>query len=185
MQPKCGQMRKTLTLAVRVQRLDLRRVWRARRDSNPNLLIRRLENGVRPGRRKSVPAGQRPPGVQHGCLSPVPSPQFVRRPALPARRRTGSGPWRPALAAPDRRHQAVRRRDRTADRPQPGQRGGGEEPGAVVVPAGGCLMLSPAQGPTQGQGEPGAGDEPGGVLRGPDKKEVTRCNQQPATTTSR
>jgi integrase len=35
MLPKCGQTTKTLTPTRRAQRLDLRRVWRARRDSNP------------------------------------------------------------------------------------------------------------------------------------------------------
>jgi hypothetical protein len=44
--------------------------------------------------------------------------------------------------------------------------GQGKEPGAVVVPAGGGLVPSPAGGPAQREGEPGAGDQPGGVVRG-------------------
>jgi len=35
-----------------------------------------------------------------------------------------------------------------------------------VVPAGGGLVAPPAGGPAQGEGQPGAGDDPGGVLRG-------------------
>jgi hypothetical protein len=35
MRPKCGQTTKTPTLVRRSQRIGLRRVWRARRDSNP------------------------------------------------------------------------------------------------------------------------------------------------------
>ena len=44
--------------------------------------------------------------------------------------------------------------------------GYGEEAGAVVVPAGGGLVAPPSGGPAQGEGQPGAGDDPGGVLRG-------------------
>src|SRR3974377_1795857 len=43
---------------------------------------------------------------------------------------------------------------------------GREEPDAVVVPAGGGLVPSSPQRPAQREGEPGAGDEPGGVSRG-------------------
>ncbi len=35
-----------------------------------------------------------------------------------------------------------------------------------MVPAGGGLVAPPAGGPAQGEGQPGAGDDPGGVLRG-------------------
>jgi len=35
-----------------------------------------------------------------------------------------------------------------------------------VVPAGGGLVAPPSGGPAQGEGQPGAGDDPGGVLRG-------------------
>ena len=41
-----------------------------------------------------------------------------------------------------------------------------EEPGAVVVPAGGGLVASPPQRPAQGGREPGAGEQPGGGLPG-------------------
>jgi hypothetical protein len=42
----------------------------------------------------------------------------------------------------------------------------GGEPGAVVVPAGRGLLAPAADGPAQGEGEAGAGDQPGGVLSG-------------------
>jgi len=42
----------------------------------------------------------------------------------------------------------------------------GQQPGAVVVPSGGGLVAPSAGGPAQGEGEPGAGDQPGGGLRG-------------------
>ena len=45
-------------------------------------------------------------------------------------------------------------------------RGGAGQPGTVVVPAGGCLVLPSPGGPAQREGEAGAGDQPGGVLRG-------------------
>ncbi len=34
------------------------------------------------------------------------------------------------------------------------------------MPAGGGLVAPSPGGPAQGEGEPGAGDEPGGVIRG-------------------
>ena len=42
--------------------------------------------------------------------------------------------------------------------------GYGEEPGAVVVPAGDGLAPPSPGGPVQREGEAGAGDQPGGVL---------------------
>ena len=44
--------------------------------------------------------------------------------------------------------------------------GYGEEPGAVVVPAGDGLVPPSLDGPVQREGEAGAGDQPGGVLPG-------------------
>ena len=44
--------------------------------------------------------------------------------------------------------------------------GYGEEPGAVVVPAGDGLVPPSPGGPVQREGEAGAGDQPGGVLPG-------------------
>ena len=44
--------------------------------------------------------------------------------------------------------------------------GYGEEPGAVVVPAGDGLVPPSPDGPVQREGEGGAGDQPGGVLPG-------------------
>src|SRR5487761_521153 len=44
--------------------------------------------------------------------------------------------------------------------------GYGKEPGAVVVPAGGGLVPPPPGRPAQREGEPGAGDQPCGVVRG-------------------
>ena len=42
----------------------------------------------------------------------------------------------------------------------------GQQPGAVVVPAGSGLVAASPAGPAQAEGEAGAGDEPGGVLPG-------------------
>jgi hypothetical protein len=53
--------------------------WRARRDSNPNLLIRRSMEGVRPVRRNPYPQVKILLGVRRWLHGPVPSGQCVRK----------------------------------------------------------------------------------------------------------
>jgi hypothetical protein len=43
---------------------------------------------------------------------------------------------------------------------------GGEQPGAVVMPAGGGLVQPPLERPAEREGWAGAGDQPGGGLPG-------------------
>ena len=75
---ECGQMRKVTIRTQRSQRLDLGFRWRARRDSNPNLLIRRSVHHVRPVPGQSVAAGHSPSFVLFVSLRPGLSPQSVR-----------------------------------------------------------------------------------------------------------
>ncbi len=64
---------------MRCHACDLAVRWRARRDSNPNLLIRRPMESVQPVRQSPDPQVRDPPAVQAARASPVLSAQSVRK----------------------------------------------------------------------------------------------------------